>query len=74
MSLSNQHQEGSQRVKSNFNNQKLVQIIRLIINGKVISNVQNIRDGCAGSNNTMPCDLVTTIPPKVDLSCCKKAG
>jgi hypothetical protein len=38
-----------------------------------MSNVQNMGDGCASSNNTMLCDLVTKIPPNVNLNCGKKA-
>jgi hypothetical protein len=69
----NQCQEGLQRVKSNFNNQKVLQFIPTIVNERVIPNMQKIRDGSASSNSIEPCDLIPKNPSSMKLNCCKKA-
>jgi hypothetical protein len=64
VSLMNHCQEGSQ---------KLLQFIPTIVNGRVIPNMQKIRDGCASSNSIKSCDLVPKNPSNMKLNCCKKA-
>jgi hypothetical protein len=69
----NQRQDGTQPVENNFHNQKLLQFIPTIVNGRVIPNVHNKRVCHYNSYDIKPCGLVTETLSNVKLNCCKKA-
>jgi hypothetical protein len=62
---------GSQRVKRNFYEPKLLQFIP-IVNGRVIPKVQNTRDSDTSGNNIKPCDLLAETPTMMKSICSKE--
>jgi hypothetical protein len=72
LSLLKHTQVGSQRVKRNFNDPKLLQLIPTIVNGRVIPKVQNTRDSYTSGNDIKPCDFVSETPTMMKSNCSKE--